>query len=205
MRSRRIRRADRVYEGRAVIFEVRRQRTQRRMQSKESVEIDRTALGARTRHRNRRPRRVIRLLTIRDDDIQPVHRAALKDCHQRLAPLRRRSAGHLHEHIRKEAAADESKARGFEEDASVDHFGSPGYALSGVIGYRLSVRAIRDPANARSAINRQPTTRAKRAVITASETPASRESARPPSAVACCPTDLRPVLCAQRSSQRSAI
>src|SRR4051794_7755727 len=93
------------------------------MQSEEAVDVERAALGAGTRHRNRRPRPVVRRLAVRDDHVQTVDRTALKNRHERLVALRRRGVRHPDENIRKQGPADEGEPGGFEEEASVDHLG----------------------------------------------------------------------------------
>ena len=109
-------------EGGRAVPEERDERLERRMQSEESVEVDRRlAAGARARNGDRRPRRVIRLLAVRNEDVQPVHGAALEDRDEDAPRRRRARLGHPDEDARDESARDEREAGRLEEQPSIEH------------------------------------------------------------------------------------
>src|SRR5581483_3279198 len=87
VRARGIGRAGGMDDRERLLLEIGRERLKRRMESEEAIEID----DAIARNRDRRPRRVVRLLAVRHHDVQSVDGAALEDRDENLASLRRRS------------------------------------------------------------------------------------------------------------------
>ena len=80
----RVGRTDRVDNGQSFFIPQIFQRFQRRMQAEESIEINSSFIIASGRFRNcqLRTQMIIIRITVRDDGIQAVHAAALKDDHQ---------------------------------------------------------------------------------------------------------------------------
>ena len=105
MRTRRIGRADGLHDRELTILKERLQRREARMKTEETVEVKcsvRTA-AARLRNRDRRPQMVVIRLSEWNDDVQAVHRAALKQ-HDHLFLARRRR--------RRNSALQERRQRG---------------------------------------------------------------------------------------------
>src|SRR5260221_9128129 len=94
------------------------------MQAEEAIEVERGSFhAARARDGDVRAGVVIRLLTVGNDDVQPVYGPALEDGHDDLLSFRSRRMGHTNEYVRKKSAADEREATGLEEGSAV-HGGS---------------------------------------------------------------------------------
>src|SRR5258708_39085922 len=90
------------------------------MQAEEGIEVERGSVRAtRARGGDVWARVVVRLLTVGNDDLQPVHGPTLEDGHDNLLSFRRRRAGHANEDVRKKSAADEREGTGFEEGSAV--------------------------------------------------------------------------------------
>ncbi len=89
MRSRRVGRAHRVHNRQVLLIEERLERSERRVQSEETVQIDRRAIlfrgvVRRPRDGNRRAEVVVGLFAVRHHHVQSVGRAALEDRDQDL-------------------------------------------------------------------------------------------------------------------------
>src|SRR5258706_2579258 len=90
------------------------------MQAEEAIEVERGSLhAARARDGDVRAGVVVCLLTVGNDDVQPVYGPALEDGHNDLLSFRRRRVGHTNEYVRKKSAADEREATGLEEGSAV--------------------------------------------------------------------------------------
>ena len=85
VRARRVRRSGGVHDGEMPLLPERLKRRQRRMQSKEAVEIDHRL----ARNVDAGPHRVILRLGVRHDDVQSIGRTALEDHDQALGAARR--------------------------------------------------------------------------------------------------------------------
>ena len=104
------------------------------MQSEESVEVDRAGLARgerRPRDRDVRPQSIVRRLTVRDDDVERIRRAALEETDQRLAAraaAHRRAAQQLRaergatQKARAQSHRHEGHRAGLHEDSAIHGF-----------------------------------------------------------------------------------
>ena len=128
MRAGIIGRAGGLDDGQALRVVKRLERRERRVQSEKAVEVNRRARsgagfgpgGAGPGNGDGRAQAVIVGLAVRNDHVEAVNRAALKDGDQQLAPRadgRRRAA----EKRRREAKGQHSHLARFEEDSEIHH------------------------------------------------------------------------------------
>src|SRR6266567_7150505 len=92
---------------------------ERRMKTKEAIEIDRRLSAAiRFCHCDVRPHVIISMLAVRHDDIQPIDSAALKDRNQRLAPTARDFVNRLRQPTLKKARRRSHRTKRSQGDAA---------------------------------------------------------------------------------------
>src|SRR5262249_10543261 len=117
----------RVHDRQIAPVPQRLERSEPRIESKKTIEIERAGIAAPwPGNRNGRPRAVVVVLTVRDDHAQPVDGPALKDCDELLRANRgsggKRGSG---EKRGRETEAHERERSVFQEYASRDHVPLP--------------------------------------------------------------------------------